>query len=134
MRIAICFLVINRIRELPAISISSALERTSADIKVGYVNQEDIQSLPQSPRIECLDLTRMSAKTEDSIKQSTGSYVSFDQDDFFELVRMKWRLFTEILNEYDAILYSDVDVIWLQDVHSVIAESFAESPETDVFV
>jgi len=134
MQSVVCFLVINKIRELPEISISSVLERTSANIIVGYLHQQDIQTLPQSSRIEFIDLNPMLEESEKDISNAAGSYIPFDREDFFDLVRIKWKLFAEVLCKYDALIYSDVDVIWLQDVHSSITQSFTELGDLEVLV
>lgn len=134
MNLVVCFLVINYISKLPHISISSVLEKTSADIKVGYLREQDVKDLPQDPRIELINLNPLLEDSSIEISFRKGAYIPFDREDFFDLVRLKWSLFSQILQQYDGLIYSDVDVIWLQDLHHAFVKSFSEDFELQALV
>ena len=56
MKGVICYLLINKIPKLPRLAIESALQNTSADVYIGYLNSSDFSELPVSPRIHFIDL------------------------------------------------------------------------------
>lgn len=134
MNIPVCFLVINSIRDLPEIAISSVLAQTSADIKVGYLREADIKSLPKNSRIELINLGPLIDDSEREISVPGDTYIPYDREDFFDLVRIKWKLFSKILQEHDGLIYSDVDVIWLQDLHRIIRKTFEDESNIEVLV
>jgi hypothetical protein len=123
---AICFLVINKIIELPKIAIRSALESSSLDIYIGYTNFEDIKELLVSERIHLVDLSKSA-----SPKLSSSVYQDFAQAAFYEIVQLKWELFGELLPKFDYLVYSDIDVIWFRDAAAYVGSAFKASPEID---
>ena len=71
--------------------------------------------------------------TEDlEIEDLPNKYVSFDSDSFFKLVRLKWVLFEKVFEnfEFDFLVYSDLDVIWLKNPIEEFAKSFTAYPDT----
>lgn len=109
-RIAVCFLVINRMEVLPEISISSAYDRTHADILLGYLDENDLPVLRPDVVIQPLLLENSSSLGLNSL---TGGYSDFSQDEFYRIVQLKWQLLEKALQlGYDYVIYSDTDVYW----------------------
>lgn len=129
-----CFLVINHIPDLPAISISSALINSNLDILIGFINEEDLRNLPKSPRIKYLDL-RADAISLNLLSEDQ-EYKSFADDSFFKLVQLKWVLFTKVLdaNPGKNLIYSDIDVFWIKDASVPIIESFKQWSDLDILI
>jgi hypothetical protein len=123
---AICFLVINKISELPKVAIRSALESSSLDIYIGYTNIEDIKELLLSERIHPVDLSKSA-----NPMLLTSVYQDFAQAAFYEIVQLKWELFGELLPKFDYLIYSDIDVIWFRDAAAYVGSVFQASPEID---
>jgi len=127
LRGAVCFLVINRIQELPRVAILSALNNTDLPILVGYISEPDIEPLRDLP-IEFVRILESQGTT------SQGDYSAFDQDDFYQIVMNKWSLLLQCLPNYDFLIYSDIDVIWLNDASAVIHDIFLKEPGKDVAI
>lgn len=123
---AICFLVINKISELPNVAIQSALKSSSLDIYIGYTDLEDIEELLIDERIHTLDLSKYT-----SPDRLHSVYQDFAQAEFYEIVQLKWQLFIELLPKFDFIVYSDIDVIWLRDAAVYIESVLKFCPEVD---
>lgn len=122
---AICFLVINKIEELPRVAIKSALKNSSLPVLVGYIAEEDIKSLRDLP-VDFVELKDI----ETPIKN--GGYSAFDQTDFYRIVMNKWQLLLQILPKYDFLIYSDIDVLWIGDAAGEIRSIFHGSSDTDL--
>lgn len=123
----VCFLVINRIEELPRVSILSALNNTDLPILVGYISESDIEPLRDLP----IGFVRILESQETTIQ---GDYSAFDQDDFYQIVMNKWSLLLQCLSNYDFLIYSDIDVIWLNDAGAVIHDIFLQEHEKDIAI
>ncbi len=114
--------------ELPEITIRSALERTNNDIYLGYIRAEDLPDLPKSDRIKYIELT---AQGFDSDK--TVNYQSFSQASFYEIVKYKWSLFSQVSKlGYDFMVYSDTDVYWNLDPIPELESTFDRFGEVNV--
>jgi len=85
---AICFLVINYIKELPIVAIMSALQSTTSDIYVGYIDSTSIAEIPKDPRVKFIQLTSIGS----SSNQGKMNYRDFGTSEFYELVVLKWNL------------------------------------------
>lgn len=117
---AICFLVINKMREMPEISINSALRTTDSDIYIGFLRREDLPQLPQSTRIKYVELKPLGFASDSKI-----NYQTFADTSFYEIVQYKWSLLKEMLaKDYSAIIYSDTDVYWNKTPIAEIEETF----------
>ena len=134
MKGVICYLLINKIPKLPRLAIESALQNTSADIYVGYLNRSDFSELPVSPRIHFIDLTAQAV--EKNLMPESSGYISFDQNFFFQLVQLKWDLFQLVFSETDAdfLVYLDLDVVVLKDLITEFESTFNSSPNVEVLV
>jgi len=129
-RVAICFLVVNKMEALPEISISSAYERTNADIFIGYLDQTDLPALRASILVNPLLL-------RDNISDSSfsvgGKYSDFSEDAFYKIVQYKWQLLQRVFElNYDYVIYSDTDVYWNLNPISEILNSFEQRTEVHV--
>ncbi len=119
-RTAICFLVINKMLELPEIAIKSALERTQSDIYLGFIRTEDLPDLPKSERIK---LIKLQAQGFDSDREV--NYQTFAEDTFYQIVRYKWLLFSQVAKlGREFIVYSDTDVYWNRNPIPELEEAF----------
>lgn len=134
MKGVICYLLINKIPKLPRLAIESALQNTSVEIYVGYLNRSDLSELPVSPRIHFIDLN-VQAVEKNLMPESSG-YISFDQDFFFQLVQLKWDLFQLVLSETgaDFLVYLDLDVVVLKDLVTEFERTFVSTPNVEVLV
>jgi Nucleotide-diphospho-sugar transferase len=128
---AICFLLINQIKELPYVAIKSALTQTSSDIFIGYLDAENLVDIPSDQRIKCVKLSII-----DSISSpNSTSYQDFGTEAFYKLVILKWDLLRQVSGlDYKYIIYSDIDVVWLGDAALAIKKSFELFAKAHIFV
>jgi len=89
---------------------------------IGYINESDIQDLPINRRITYV-------KLDESRLQSHG-YSSYEDQEFFEIVKLKWKLFSKLqeIAETNVICYLDLDVILLEDFEELISDFFIKNP------
>lgn len=127
LRGAVCFLVINQIDELPRASISSALLNSDLPVIVGYTSETDIAPLRDLP-VQFRKINQVQAPVK------SGQYAAFDQDDFYRIVMNKWELLIQNLPEFDYLIYSDIDVLWIRDAASEIKKIFKNLPEKQVVI
>ena len=130
----LCYLAVNKIPNLPRIAISNALAHTSSDIYIGYLNLDDLNDLPNSPRLHFVDLSEAAATR--GLRDTSERYVDFSQDYFFQLVQLKWDLFRLVgsISNAEFIIYSDLDVVILKDVILEFDKLFLENPDIHVAV
>lgn len=129
MKTIVAFLVINQIPELPTAAIQSVLDHSDANICVGYLNEEDIVGLDLSPRISFRKLSSTSNL------EMSGSYRDFSENLFYQIVQLKWQLLDLLLSdEFETIIYSDLDVIWLQNPITSINTIFNLNEDTSVLI
>jgi hypothetical protein len=129
-RVAICFLLINRMEALPEISVTSAYARTGADIFLGYLNEADLPYLKNGIRVNRLLLER---ESDDYLIATGGNYSDFSEDSFYRIVQYKWKLLHNVLSlGYDYIIYSDTDVYWNVDPIAEIVANFELRPEVHI--
>lgn len=128
----ICFLLINKIVDLPHLIVQSALENSSLDIYIGYINEADLEDLPNSERIHFISLKVQAA----NLGVESGRYVGFNKNSFFILVQLKWVLFQQLMESNLApfIIYSDLDVIWLRDPIKAINDGFRANELAQIFL
>lgn len=127
MSTAICFLVINIVKELPELAILSVMKQTKKPIFVGYIHQEDIVSLPKSYQITYINL-------EIQGFEKTKQYQNFGSSQFYNAVIQKWTLFQKILDlGFDNVIYSDLDLVWVRDA-SVEIEKYFQRQEVEIAV
>ena len=129
-RVAICFLVVNDMKTLSALSITSAFDRTKAEILVGYLDEADLPVLRRS-------LVFQGIKLENSpslgLIRSTNTYSDFSEDDFYKIVQLKWELLKKAFAlGYEYVIYSDTDVYWNLDPISEILETFSLRPDAHI--
>jgi hypothetical protein len=121
LRSIVAFLVINKIDELPIASIRSVLENSSAPIRVGYLNEQDIAGLNLSPRVEFI---RLKPLPDINLK---GAYKDFSDSLFYQIVQLKWQLIETLFElDYEFIIYTDLDVIWFSDPVASLEAVFAQ--------
>lgn len=129
-KVAICFLVVNKMKELPEIAITSAHERTGADIFIGCLDESDLPSLRADIRVNFVPLKNQFAVDD---KNLTHVYRDFAHDSFYQIVQLKWQLLQEIFElGYDFIIYSDTDVYWNQDPCKELLEVFEKRQQIHV--
>lgn len=129
-RVAICFLLINKMDALPEISISSAYARTGADIFLGYLNETDLPDLKSGIPVNRVPLE---LESDDYPISVGGKYSDFSEDSFYAIVQYKWRLLHKVLSfGYDYVIYSDTDVYWNLDPIPEIVTSFESRPEIHI--
>ena len=111
MESAVVFLIVNKLDELPLITIKSCSRISNSQIIVGYLHEEDVASLKAIPNINFFHLT----PPGDDLRES-ARYQDFNQQEFFRIVTFKWQLILATLNAgYKVVVYSDLDVYWFRD-------------------
>jgi hypothetical protein len=127
---AVCFLLIGQLGELPKIAIKSALERTSAPIYVGVLDDRDSLNLPQSHRIKYIKLNLIEG---DKSSGADVEYQDFSTDSFYQIVQYKWQLLLKLMElDYEYIIYSDTDVYWNLNPLPIIEQVFLDRPSVQV--
>lgn len=127
MKSVVAFLVINQIEELPIASIRSVLETSDSEIRVGYLNNDDIQGLDISSRVKFVQLRPL----PDLDLQ--GVYKDFSESLFYQIVQLKWQLLeTLFAQDFDIIIYSDLDVIWISDPIGALQRVFSQNSDIAV--
>lgn len=129
-----CFLIINPIPKLSDLALLSVLRNTDVPIAIGYVNESDLPDLANDSRVLRVKLNHKHDQLSTS-GISNGIYQDFSQENFYQLVQLKWTLFAELLSMgYTTVFYSDVDVVWLQDPIGDILKAFAQMPDVHWFI
>ncbi len=130
----VCFLIINPIPKLSDLALLSVLRSTDVPIAIGYVNEADLPDLANDSRVLRVKLEHKHHQVSSS-GISDGIYQDFSQENFYQLVQLKWALFAELLSMgYTTVFYSDVDVVWLQDPIGDILKAFAQMPDVHWFI
>jgi len=110
LKTVVTFLVINQIEELPVASIQSVLDNSESEIRVGYLNEQDIYNLKISSRVQFIRLQPIPNL------DLSGVYKDFSETLFYQIVQLKWQLIETLLDqEFDVVIYSDLDVIWVSN-------------------
>lgn len=129
MKTIVALLVINQIPELPVAAIHSVLAHSDAEICVGYLNHEDIVGLEFSDRVHFQKLISISNQN------FQGKYKDFSESQFYQIVQLKWQLLELLLDtDHELIIYTDLDVIWLQDPIKPISESLGLNQDVSVLI
>ena len=130
----VALLLINRIPKMPLMSISSILKQSNSNLVIGYTSEADISELPKDSRISYLDLS--AEALELGIANKDGKYQSFDEDSFFSLVQLKWKLLERLLlsNPEQNLIYSDLDVFWIRDASQLVEKSFDANPRLNLLI
>jgi len=127
-KLAICFLVINEIEELPELAIRSVIAQTNFPIYVGYFREQDIAKLPKSQQIQYLKMGNFEGPT-------SSRYQDFGTDAFYDAVSRKWDLFLEVFAlGYEAIIYNDIDLVWARDASAEIIKFFSTTNNVEILV
>jgi len=129
-RVAICFLVINKMQALPEISITSAFDRTEAEILLGFLDEEDLPTLRED-----IEYTPVPLQALFGVKKYIESreYKDFSEDAFYQIVQYKWQLLQKVLDMgYDYVIYSDTDVYWNEDPTAELLSVFDSRKEVQV--
>jgi hypothetical protein len=131
---AIVFLVINQIPDLPVLAINSVLQNSNSPIYIGTIREVDRENLPENSRISFIDLSSDASAL--GISADKGLYESFEKDEFFSLVQLKWALFRKVseVRDIDFLIYNDIDVFWLRPVLPDLVDAFSASPEVQMMI
>lgn len=120
---AICLLIVNRIPDMPRISIASILDATDEPIHIGYVEKSDVEEFEKNPRIVLLDLSAEYKHLDFSLKNK--NYTGWAHDDFFKIVQLKWVLLNKVIEMgFSFVIYSDLDVVWQLNAYQEVKDSF----------
>ena len=133
-RCAVIFLVINHIPDLPELAINSVLRYSDSHIYIGTVGEIGRESLPKSNRISYIDLTQDAIAL--GITTDKGQYESFEKDDFFSLVQLKWALLSKVSQESkcEFLIYNDIDVFWLRPLLPDLVAAFENSNGIEMMI
>jgi len=128
----VVYLLINRINEMPRMSIQSCLDNSTSKIVIGYLNESDLIDIPVDPRVSILKLETLSNL---SANGSESKYKAFDSLDFFILVTYKWLLFKQLFSDgVQHLIYSDLDVLWFDDVSQVLVQTHREFTSSKLLI
>jgi hypothetical protein len=106
------------------------LDRTSAPIFIGILDEKDSANLPRSHRIHYIKLDLL---TNDQTTGKSTQYQDFSTDSFYQIVQYKWQLLLKLLElDFDFIVYSDTDVYWNLNPLPAIGKVFAERPSVEI--
>jgi hypothetical protein len=127
----VVFLVVNAIKDLPSLSVSSCLMATTSNIVIGYVSESDLSGIAPHPRLYKYKIDGGNA----TLNYATGVYSEFGKLDFFYLVTFKWILFKELFNlGFQVIIYSDLDVAWFADASTEVKSLFLKNADLDLAI
>lgn len=127
---AVCFLLIGQLGELPRIALQSALDRTSAPIFIGILDEKDSANLPRSHRVHYIKLDLLS---NDQRTETSTEYQDFSTDSFYQIVQYKWQLLLKLIEQdFKFIVYSDTDVYWNLNPLNVLENVFDDRPWVDI--
>ena len=131
---AVVFLVINQIPDLPSLAINSVLRNSDSPIYIGTIRETDRENLPKNGRINFVDLSSEAANL--GISTNKGSYESFEKDEFFTLVQLKWSLFKKVsqTSNCEFLIYNDIDVFWLRPTLADLVKAFRNSPQSQMMI
>jgi len=112
----------------------SILHCSTARIVVGYVNKSDIEDIPSHERVDLLDLSDHLIDTQPN--DTNGTYREYGSGAFASVVALKWILVDHCLtlSQPDAVIYCDVDVIWLDDAAYDVTAAFRARPAVQLLV
>lgn len=128
---AICLLVVNKIPEMPRISIESILSSTDSPVFLGYIAKEDVREFENNPRIKLLDLNEEFQELK--FELSSSDYTGWAFDDFFKIVQLKWTLLTKIMGMgFCFVIYSDLDVVWQLDAYKEVGDTFSSRGDVSI--
>jgi hypothetical protein len=128
MNLAICFLVINEIEELPVLAIKSVMAQTNFPIFIGYFRERDIWGLPKSTQIHYIKMGVIDGP-------QSPKYQDFGTEAFYDAVSRKWDLFHEVFNlGFEIVIYNDIDLVWVRDASSEIVKFFSMTNQVDILV
>lgn len=125
---ATIFLALNDMGKLSTLAIESVLKFSSAQIFIGYVNRRDIDNLPKHERIHYIALA------SDASELSGSKYLDYSTDAFFEIVQLKWNLISQVLEEFDFVVYSDLDVMWRIDINRSLSSLFSQQSRIQIAI
>ena len=133
-RCAVVFLVINHIPDLPELAINSVLRNSDSHIYIGTVREMDRGSLPKSTRISYIDLNQDAIAL--GITTDNGQYETFEKDDFFSLVQLKWALLSKVsqVSKCEFLIYNDIDVFWLRPLLPDLVVAFDNSNGIEMMI
>jgi hypothetical protein len=131
-RTAICLLIVNRIEVLPQLAVESIFSCSPFPVVVGYVHESDLEQIPSRPNLYFFKLSAEQANVQ---AESGLDYQDFSTDNFFELVKLKWILFRKLMEaNFEHIIYSDLDVVWQEDLAAEMYTAHSERPGVHIFV
>ncbi len=126
-----CLLIVNEIKELPTIAIKSILASSDLDVVVGYIHESDIVGLPTSSRVTFLKLD-LAIIGLPLFENNSNNYSGWFTENFFRIVQLKWLLIkSQLKSDYELIIYSDLDVVWISDMEHHLARYFENFTEVD---
>jgi hypothetical protein len=121
----IALLIVNKTNELPLLAIRSIRRQSDAKIYVGYLHETDILEIRNIDNIHFIDLmNHLEIRDRDLFVSS--QYTEYSSELFFKLVQLKWALFIRVAEVIRSgiIVYSDLDVVWLDDVIDYVKQIF----------
>lgn len=128
----VCLLIVNRIETLPQLALESIFSHSRLPVVIGYVHESDLSGISSRPNLFFL---KLSSKQVEVQVDSGLDYQDFSTDNFFELVKLKWLLFENLLSaNFKHVIYSDLDVVWEVDLATEMISFHSERPDVQIFV
>lgn len=121
-------------KEIAPICLGSILENTNTNICIGYIREEDIEFFPRDSRLTFINLQEHARVL--GLNLFPSGYVDYTKEEFFKLVQLKWDLLDICLKSFDShwVIYSDFDVIWLQNAVRPIIDTFNSNQNLDLVI
>lgn len=131
----IALLIVNKTNQLPLLAISSIRRQSDAKIYVGYLNESDIFEIRNIENIRFVNLMNYLEMNDRDLLVSS-QYADYSSELFFKLVQLKWVLFIQLAKVIRGgiIVYSDLDVIWLDDVLTYIEQIYDKDSKISICI
>jgi len=131
--VAICFLLVNKVRELPELAIRSCRSTTEAPIYLGYIDSQDLPDLSDLSDIYPLKLDPNQVPGLSQMRSEGSSYRDFADEGFYQIVQLKWQLLLKVLDkDVSSVIYSDTDVFWNKSPLEGISSAFDKRKNVEI--
>lgn len=129
-----CVLVASEMGELPTLAVHSILCRSGVPVIVGFVDKKHIHGMPEVERVNFFSLAEL---VPAAISEAVGKgYRKYGTSAFSDLTLLKWLFVKHVADQYphSIVVYSDVDVVWLEDAAFDLREAFEGNAQHSVLI
>lgn len=124
----VCMLCVGDAEPISSLAFRSIRRNYSGSILIGYVNEADVSFAKHDGQVQFVDLSS-------KLYISGGEYRGFQDPVFYQIVKLKWELLLCALDmDYENVIYSDLDVLWLRNAAETIKETFRKFTSVEVLI